>query len=508
MPGPYTRPPCPRCASGSSALGSARRTRGCASGGSSPPARPRREGRPAPADGSDQVLFVRHAYGDRREWQLPGGGPWAGRGRGGRGRAARCTRSSASASTSCARSATCRRPAPQDRHAALLRRARRPGALRVRWAEIEEVRWAPPDRPPQPIGKDVRRSSRSRSVPRVRRGTYSIVAATRDRRARRRRAVALVRRRRRSCLGPAPGVGAVVHPVGRRARPTARGCSSALAAGAGAPRRCARRAGADDEPRVRQVGVVDAARRRRRCTPARAASPSPATTTGAGFARAGQHDGLARRCGRRDGRAPTRAAAARWRGACSAALDAAEAAGRRRPRPPVGGAAWSRPPRASRGGARVDLRVDDHPEPLAELGRLLDLSDAYDAGHRGRRARRRRAATRRPASATPRRRARARQPRAAVLGRPGRRAGRATPSGARARARGDRRCTRAGRDAARPRCSRDIAPARAGRQRALTDAAERALALARRLRGYSETGIDRSSAVRMIRFCSAVWAAG
>ena len=25
----------------------------------------------------------------------------------------------------------------------------------------------------------------------------------------------------------------------------------------------------------------------------------------------------------------------------------------------------------------VDLRVDDHPEPLAELDRLLDLSDAY-----------------------------------------------------------------------------------------------------------------------------------
>jgi uncharacterized Ntn-hydrolase superfamily protein len=28
-------------------------------------------------------------------------------------------------------------------------------------------------------------------------------------------------------------------------------------------------------------------------------------------------------------------------------------------------------------GGTVDLRVDDHPEPLAELDRLLDLSDAY-----------------------------------------------------------------------------------------------------------------------------------
>ena len=38
---------------------------------------------------------------------------------------------------------------------------------------------------------------------------------------------------------------------------------------------------------------------------------------------------------------------------------------------------WSRPRRASRGSGTVDLRVDDHPEPLAELDRLLDLSDAY-----------------------------------------------------------------------------------------------------------------------------------
>ena len=31
----------------------------------------------------------------------------------------------------------------------------------------------------------------------------------------------------------------------------------------------------------------------------------------------------------------------------------------------------------------VDLRVDDHPEPLAELDRLLDLSDAYDLATQG-----------------------------------------------------------------------------------------------------------------------------
>ncbi|HEU4978998.1 MAG TPA: DUF1028 domain-containing protein, partial [Solirubrobacteraceae bacterium] len=31
----------------------------------------------------------------------------------------------------------------------------------------------------------------------------------------------------------------------------------------------------------------------------------------------------------------------------------------------------------------IDLRVDDHPEPLAELDRLLDLSDAYELATQG-----------------------------------------------------------------------------------------------------------------------------
>ena len=40
---------------------------------------------------------------------------------------------------------------------------------------------------------------------------------------------------------------------------------------------------------------------------------------------------------------------------------------------------WSScPPRASRGGARVDLRVEDHDDPLAELRRLLGLQRAYE----------------------------------------------------------------------------------------------------------------------------------
>jgi uncharacterized Ntn-hydrolase superfamily protein len=41
---------------------------------------------------------------------------------------------------------------------------------------------------------------------------------------------------------------------------------------------------------------------------------------------------------------------------------------------PAHGEAWQR---------TVDLRVDDHPEPLAELDRLLDLSDAYTLATEG-----------------------------------------------------------------------------------------------------------------------------
>jgi uncharacterized Ntn-hydrolase superfamily protein len=41
---------------------------------------------------------------------------------------------------------------------------------------------------------------------------------------------------------------------------------------------------------------------------------------------------------------------------------------------PAGEAPWRR---------TVDVRVDDHPEPLAELGRLVDLSDAYDLATQG-----------------------------------------------------------------------------------------------------------------------------
>ena len=95
--------------------------------------------------------------------------------------------------------------------------------------------------------------------------------------------------------------------------------------------------------------------------------------------RPGEHDGHGRRLagdgrGVRGGR---RALARRL----LAALEAAEARGetsadasRRR--------CSSSPPRASRGRAEVELRVEDSPEPLGRAARLLDLQDAYELADR------------------------------------------------------------------------------------------------------------------------------
>ena len=74
----------------------------------------------------------------------------------------------------------------------------------------------------------------------------------------------------------------------------------------------------------------------------------------------------------------------------------------------------------------VDLRVDDHPEPLAELDRLLDLSDAYTLATEGDELVGPGSPRGGGRALSQRQRAGARQPRAALLGRSGRRAGRAT----------------------------------------------------------------------------------
>ena len=87
-----------------------------------------------------------------------------------------------------------------------------------------------------------------------------------------------------------------------------------------------------------------------------------------------------------DARRPPARRAARGRGARAAT---SAAASRRR--------CSSSPAEGERVARRVDLRVEDHADPLAELERLLDPAARLRAGGRGRRAARRRGAPTRPA---------------------------------------------------------------------------------------------------------------
>ena len=208
-----------------------------------------------------------------------------------------------------------------------------------------------------------------------------------DRGARRGRAVALVRRRADRPVGARRA--SARWPRSRSpSRPTARARSTAWRRGARAARRARRSCVADDElARFRQVAVVDAhgnvgrphrrglhrvRRPRARATGFSAQAnmmASPEVWPAMAHAFEAAAGPLARRL--------------------LAALHAAEARGGDVARAPVGGA--GRRARATGEPWRhtVDLRVDDHPEPLAELDRLLDLHDAYALADRGRRPRRR-----------------------------------------------------------------------------------------------------------------------
>jgi 8-oxo-dGTP diphosphatase len=108
-----------------------------------------------PVDGSDQVLFVRHAYGDRREWQLPGGG--LGRGEDAAAAIGREIHEELGVELQELRALGEVQATGLHKVVTLHCFAARvdAAALRVRWGEIEEVRWASPGRPPQPLGKDV-----------------------------------------------------------------------------------------------------------------------------------------------------------------------------------------------------------------------------------------------------------------------------------------------------------------------------------------------------------------
>ena len=109
----------------------------------------------APGSGPGEVLFIRHTYGDRAEWQLPGGGL------GRREAPAQAMRREAHEELGVElqelRSLGSVEAAGHHKTVTLHCFEARidPAALEVRWAEIEEVRWAPGARPPQPPGESV-----------------------------------------------------------------------------------------------------------------------------------------------------------------------------------------------------------------------------------------------------------------------------------------------------------------------------------------------------------------
>ena len=173
-----------------------------------------------------------------------------------------------------------------------------------------------------------------------------------------------------------PGVGAVATQAFADRRYGALGLEL-LAAGRAPDEVLEELTAADRESAVRQVGVV-------------AVDGRAAAHTGADCVPAAGHvtgDGFSAQANmmRSEDVWPAMAAAFEatagralaWR--LLGALDAAEAAGGGLPRAPVGGAA-RRPERAVRepwDDKLLELRVDEHADPLGELRRLLELADAY-----------------------------------------------------------------------------------------------------------------------------------
>jgi uncharacterized Ntn-hydrolase superfamily protein len=212
----------------------------------------------------------------------------------------------------------------------------------------------------------------------VRRGTYSIVARDPETGE-----LGVAVQSHWFSVGPIvpwvrPGVGAVAtqsiaEPAyGPRAL-------DRLAGGASAPEALDELLRADPQARFRQVAVVDA-------------SGNVAVHTGAGcIAHAGDErgDAFSAQANMMASAEVWPAMARAYEGAAGplarrllAALHAAEAQGgdaRGRQSAallvaPAEGEAWR---------TKVDLRVDDHPEPLGELDRLLDLADAYELASEG-----------------------------------------------------------------------------------------------------------------------------
>jgi 8-oxo-dGTP pyrophosphatase MutT (NUDIX family) len=108
------------------------------------------------ADG--RVVFVRHTYGDRRSWELPGGG--LRRREDPRAAVRREMREELGIELEGLRAIGSIQIAGNHKRTGLeCFEARIAGgtALRVDAGELAEVRWAPPADPPQPLGPDAAR---------------------------------------------------------------------------------------------------------------------------------------------------------------------------------------------------------------------------------------------------------------------------------------------------------------------------------------------------------------
>ena len=221
----------------------------------------------------------------------------------------------------------------------------------------------------------------------------------------------------RCAPGPAPGVGAVatqsvVEPAHgpERARPPGQ-------AGAGAEEALEALLAADPLARRPPGRGRRRAGRRRGRHAAPTASPCAGDAPRRRLELPGEHDGARhgprRPCPPRSRRAEGDLAARLLAALHGAQAEGGDVRGRQSAAllvAPAEGEPWR---------ARVDLRVEDHADPLAELERLVVLQRAYELAGRGRRADGRRARGGGRRAVPPRRRARARLRRAAVLGRPG-----------------------------------------------------------------------------------------